>query len=46
MAVTVMRMRTGASTVWTNIFAAGGEHIKNIKQIYLFAVLGNTHINS
>ena len=46
MAVTVMRMRAGASTVWTNIFVASGEHIKNIKQIYLFAALGNTHINS
>ena len=46
MAVTVMRMRMGASMVWTNIFVAGGERIKNIKQIYLFAALGNTHINS
>ena len=46
MAVTVMRMRMGVLIVSTNIFVASGERIKNIKQIYLFAALGNTNINS
>ena len=46
MAVTVMRMRVGALIVSTNIFVASRERIKNIKQIYLFAALGSTNINS